>query len=247
MSGPGRRGSVTTPPTRPTSARRPGPSVGRRPPPPLTVVRRTAGERWSRSRPTTPTCGRASYLPSGGCGSTASTMRGAPRGSTPPSVDRPGAANRAFENLHTMPRTARQCGELPEDAPDHCANFVMKPRRPVVRYLAREELERLGAVFYTRRAEHPWPVARALCPHSHRRSALGGAQPPVGRGRRVVRGRCERPAPQTPRPGPRTLWLGPQAVTALGHEQTPKKQSHQIGTEVPSRRQHRRSDSSCLT
>ena len=43
-----------------------------------------------------------------------------------------------------MLRTARQWGELPEDAPDPCANIVMNPRRPVARYLTHEELERLG-------------------------------------------------------------------------------------------------------
>jgi len=37
------------------------------------------------------------------------------------SVDRPGAANRAFEILRAMLRTARQWGEAPEDAPDPCA------------------------------------------------------------------------------------------------------------------------------
>jgi len=42
----------------------------------------------------------------------------------------------------------------------------MNPRRPVVRHLSREELERLGVVLDTRRTEHPWPVAalRLLTP-----------------------------------------------------------------------------------
>ena len=55
--------------------------------------------------------------------------------------------------------SARQWGELGEHVPDACANIVRNPRRPVARYLNRDELERLGAVLDWRREEHPWPVA----------------------------------------------------------------------------------------
>ena len=75
------------------------------------------------------------------------------------SASRPGAANRAFEILRAMLGTARQWGELGEHVPDACANIVVNPRKPVARFLNREELERLGAVLDRHGAEHPWPVA----------------------------------------------------------------------------------------
>ena len=75
------------------------------------------------------------------------------------SAERPGAANRAFEILRAMLRTARQWGELAPDAPDPCANIVLNPRRPVARHLDRAELERLGAVLHRHAADHSWPVA----------------------------------------------------------------------------------------
>ena len=127
------------------------------------------------------------------------------------SVDRPGAANRAFEILRTMLRTARQWGELAEDAPDACANIIMNPRRPVARYLDREELERLGAVLDRRRAEHPWPVAalRLLTLTGARLSEVLdlrwdeiGALSEDGATARLADSKT----------GPRTLWLGPEAA-----------------------------------
>ena len=48
-----------------------------------------------------------------------------------------GAANRAFEILRAILRTARQCCELVPDAPDVWANIVMNPRGPVARHLDR--------------------------------------------------------------------------------------------------------------
>ena len=75
------------------------------------------------------------------------------------SAERLGGANRAFEILRAMLRTARQWGELAPDAPDPCANIVLNPRRPVARHLSRAEPARLGAVLDRCRAEHPWPVA----------------------------------------------------------------------------------------
>ena len=130
------------------------------------------------------------------------------------SVDRPGAANRAFEILRTMLRTARQWGELPEDAPDPCANIVMNPRRPVARHLTREELERLGTVLDACRAEHPWSVAalRLLTLTGPRLSEVLnlrwneiGELSEDGASARL----------QDSKTGPRTLWLGPEAVKVL--------------------------------
>ena len=59
------------------------------------------------------------------------------------SAGKPGAANRAYEILRAMLNAARQWGELGESVPDACANIVKNPRRPVARYLNREELNRL--------------------------------------------------------------------------------------------------------
>ena len=75
------------------------------------------------------------------------------------SIDRPGAANRAFEILRAVLAAARQWGEIGEHVPDACANIVRNPRRPVARYLNHAELERLGTVLDRRREQHPWPVA----------------------------------------------------------------------------------------
>lgn len=130
------------------------------------------------------------------------------------SIDRPGAANRAFEILRAMLRTARQWGELSENAPDPCANIVMNPRRPVVRYLSREELERLGAVLDSCRAEHPWPVAalRLLTLTGARLSEVLNLQwDEVGKlSEDGASARLD-----DSKTGPRTLWLGPQAAKVL--------------------------------
>ena len=130
------------------------------------------------------------------------------------SVDRPGAANRAFEILRAMLRTARQWGELPGDAPDPCANIVMNPKRPVARYLSGEELERLGTALDGCRAEHPWPEAalRLLTLTGARLSEVVnlrwdeiGELSEDGTSARL----------EDSKTGPRTLWLGPQAVKVL--------------------------------
>ncbi len=71
------------------------------------------------------------------------------------SGDKPGAANRASEILRAMLATARQWGELGEHVPDACANIVMNRRKPVTRFLNREELERLGAVLDRHAGDHP--------------------------------------------------------------------------------------------
>ncbi len=51
--------------------------------------------------------------------------------------------------------TAHQWGDLGEQVPDTCTNIVRNSRKPVARYLDREELERLGSVLDPHRKEHP--------------------------------------------------------------------------------------------
>ena len=127
------------------------------------------------------------------------------------SADKSGAANRAFEILRAMLRTARQWGELGEHVPDACANIVMNSRRPVARCLNRQELERLGAVLDKHRDDHPWPTAalRLLTLTGARLSEvlnlrwdeLGDLSAEEGGAARL---------PDTT--GPRTVWLGPEAA-----------------------------------
>ena len=75
------------------------------------------------------------------------------------SVDKPGAANRAFEILRAMLVSARQWGELADHVPNACANIVKNPRRPVARYLDHAELKRLGRVLDRHGQEHHWRAA----------------------------------------------------------------------------------------
>ena len=127
------------------------------------------------------------------------------------SASRPGAANRAFEILRAMLRTARQWGELGEHVPDACANIVVNPRKPVARFLNREELERLGAVLDRHGTEHPWPVAalRLLTLTGARLSevlnlrwAEIGELSDGGGSARL----------EDSKTGPRTIWLAPEAA-----------------------------------
>ena len=132
------------------------------------------------------------------------------------SVDKPGAANRVFEILRAMLASARQWGDQGEHVPDACANIVRNPRRPVARYLDHAELERLGAVLDRRREEHPWPVAAI------RLLTLTGARLPeilnlkwykigeFGEATSAASARIE-----DSKIGPRTIWLGPEAVSFL--------------------------------
>ena len=130
------------------------------------------------------------------------------------SADRPGAANRAFEILRSMLFAARQWGELGEQVPDACANISKNPRRSVARFLGRDELERLGAVLDRYAADRPWPVAaiRLLTLTGARLSEVLnlewreiGALSQDGASARL----------EDSKTGPRTLWLGPEAVAVL--------------------------------
>ena len=130
------------------------------------------------------------------------------------SADRPGAANRAFEILRAMLATARQWGELGGHVPDACVNIVMNPRRPVAHFLDRDELQRLGTVLDRHAADHPWPVAaiRLLTLTGARLSeVLNLRWEEIGElstdGASVRLGDSKT--------GPRTLWLGPEAVEVL--------------------------------
>ena len=130
------------------------------------------------------------------------------------SADRPGAVNRAFEILRAMLAAARQWGELGEHVPDACANIAKNPRRSVARFLGRDELERLGAVLDRHAADRPWPVAaiRLLTLTGARLSEVLnlqweqiGALSQDGASARL----------EDSKTGPRTLWLGPEAVAVL--------------------------------
>ena len=126
------------------------------------------------------------------------------------SAEKPGAANRSFEILRAMLRTAREWGELGSDVPDACANIAMNPKRPVACHLDKEELARLGQVLDARRAQRPWPVAvlRLLMLTGARVSEVLnlrwdeiGDFSDEGTSARLADSKT----------GPRTLWLGPEA------------------------------------
>ncbi len=127
------------------------------------------------------------------------------------SADRPGAANRAFEILRAMLGTARQWGDIGEHVPDACANIVKNPRKPVARYLSREELERLGAVLDRHREDHPWPVAaiRLLTLTGARLSEVINLRwDEIGE----LTGDGASARIEDSKTGPRTIWLGPEAA-----------------------------------
>ena len=113
------------------------------------------------------------------------------------SVERPGAANRAFEILRAMLASARQWGELGAHVPDACANIVRNPRRPVARFLRAGELERLGAALESRRESHPCGAGRAArTRRQFERQRVRPAATMTARehaaGARCVRGTCDR-------------------------------------------------------
>lgn len=130
------------------------------------------------------------------------------------SADKPGAANRAFEILRAMLRTARGWGELADDVPDACANIVKNPRKPVARYLGAAELMRLNAVFERHRDEQPWAVAalRLLTLTGARLSEVLNLEwEEIGEfSENGASARLE-----DSKTGPRTLWLGPEAAELL--------------------------------
>ena len=131
------------------------------------------------------------------------------------SAEKPGAANRAFDILRAMLVAARQWGELGEHVPDACANIVKNPRRPVARFLDRDELERLGKVLDSHQAEHPWHVAviRLLTLTGARLSEVLHLK--WDEVRRTRRGTVRAPGSKTPRPGRAPVWLGPEAAGLL--------------------------------
>ncbi len=126
-------------------------------------------------------------------------------------ADRTGAANRAFEILRAMLRTARQWSDLGEQVPDACANIVKNPRKPVPRHLDREELERLGAMLDRNREEQPWPAAaiRLLTLTGARLSeVLNLKWDEIGE----LTGDGASARIEDSKTGPRTIWLGPEAA-----------------------------------
>ena len=152
------------------------------------------------------------------------------------SVDKPGAANRTFEILRAMLRSARQWGDLAEHVPDACANIVKNPRRPVARYLDRAELERLGAVLARRQEEHPRRVAafRLLTLTGARLSEIVNLKwGEIGEiGEDGASARLE-----DSKTGPRTVWLGPEEASVLtalprttGEERGFPRTSHRTGS-----------------
>ena len=113
-----------------------------------------------------------------------------------------------------MLAAARQWGEIGEHVPDACANIVKNPRKPVARYLDRNELECLGTVLDRHRQEHPWPVAaiRLLTLTGARLSEVInlkwdeiGELSQDGASARL----------EDSKTGPRTTWLGPEAARLL--------------------------------
>ena len=130
------------------------------------------------------------------------------------SVDKPGAANRAFEILRAMLRTARQWGELADHVPNACANIVKNPRRPVARYLDHAELQRLGRVLDRHRQEYPWQVAaiRLLTLTGARLSeVLNLKWHEIGE----LNGNGASVRIEDSKTGPRTIWFGPEGANLL--------------------------------
>ena len=127
------------------------------------------------------------------------------------SLDRPGATNRAFDILRAMLKTARQWGELGEHVPDACANIAVNPKKPVARYLDRDELARLGAVLDRHAGDRPWHVAALQL------LALTGARLSEAVNLRwdEIAALSEDGASariEDSKTGPRTIWLGPGAA-----------------------------------
>lgn len=130
------------------------------------------------------------------------------------SAEKPGAANRAYEILRAMLNTARQWGELPDSVPDACAHIVKNPPKPIARYLSREELTRLGTVLDRHEESDPWPVTaiRLLTLTGARLSEVVNLKwEEIGK--LSEEGSAARLADS--KTGPRTIWLGPDAVQLI--------------------------------
>ena len=113
-----------------------------------------------------------------------------------------------------MLNTARQWGELGESVPDACANIVKNKRKPVARYLNREELNRLGTMLDRHEQDRPWPVAaiRLLTLTGARLSeVLNLRWDEIGE--LSESGATARLADS--KTGPRTIWLGPAATCLI--------------------------------
>ena len=130
------------------------------------------------------------------------------------SATKPGAANRSFEILRAMLKTAREWGELGSEVPDACANITMNPKRPVARHLDKQQLARLGAVLEERQHTRPRTVAvlRLLMLTGARVSEVLnlrwdeiGTLSEEGSSARLGDSKT----------GPRTLWLGSEAVRLI--------------------------------
>ena len=127
------------------------------------------------------------------------------------SATKPGAANRSFEILRAMLKTAREWGELRPEVPDACANIAKNKRKPVARYLNCEELNRLGTTLDRHDQDHPWPVAaiRLLTLTGARLSeVLNLRWDEIG----DVSEEGSRARLTDSKTGPRTIWLGSDAV-----------------------------------
>ena len=127
------------------------------------------------------------------------------------SADKPGAANRAFEILRAMLKTAREWGELGPQVPDACANIAMNPKRFVPHHLDKQKLARLGEALDARRAQRPRSVAalRLLMLTGARVSEILNLRwDEIGE---LSEDRASARLADS-KTGPRTIWLGPQAA-----------------------------------
>ena len=127
------------------------------------------------------------------------------------SAECPGAANRAFDILRAMLKTARQWGELGEHVPDACANIAVNPKKPVARYLDKDEIARLGAVLDRHAGDRPWHVAalRLLALTGMRLSeAVNLRWHEIGE----LSEDGASAGIEDSKTGPRPIWLGPEAV-----------------------------------
>ena len=73
-------------------------------------------------------------------------------------MDKPGAANRAFENLRSMMFRAEECG-FRERGTNPCVGIKKNPRRNIARFLDTDEIARLGRALEAREAQWPQAVA----------------------------------------------------------------------------------------